>query len=110
MIEFECAVQWLTLEFRRARLRFSAVASPLINTLSAYTGYSITLIAGRLAEEGKVDLKSIHTGKTKAASPEMEKDFTQWDQAGFKLVLDQFVRFLVNASQYSFLTRYSRVN
>ncbi|KAJ7155743.1 hypothetical protein C8R46DRAFT_1041099 [Mycena filopes] len=81
-----------------ARLRFSAVVTPLLNALRAYTSYHITLIAGRLVDDGKVALVSVHSGKTKAKSVDLEKDFTEWDEGGYKVVLDQFVRFLVDAN------------
>ncbi|KAJ7174316.1 hypothetical protein C8R46DRAFT_1214526 [Mycena filopes] len=81
-----------------ARLRFSAVVTPLLNALRAYTSYHITLIAGRLVDDSKVALVSVHSGKTKAKSVDLEKDFTEWDEGGYKVVLDQFVRFLVDAN------------
>ncbi|KAJ7430393.1 hypothetical protein B0H11DRAFT_2263571, partial [Mycena galericulata] len=39
-----------------ARQRFAGVVSPLLLALQAYTGYHVTLIAGRVAEDNKFDL------------------------------------------------------
>jgi hypothetical protein len=75
------------------------VVAPLLQALSAYTGYHITLIAGRVVD-GKFDLKSLHAGKTKSKEGDGGKDFTEWDTKGYKdHVLDQYMRFLVAAGK-----------
>ncbi|KAJ7858431.1 hypothetical protein B0H13DRAFT_1901814 [Mycena leptocephala] len=81
---------------KEARLRFSAVVSPLLKALRAYTGYHITLIGGRLVGN-KVDLVSVHAGTTKTKDGvDNGKDFTEWNQEGYSSqVLAQFVRYLV---------------
>ncbi|KAJ7027745.1 hypothetical protein C8F04DRAFT_1266695 [Mycena alexandri] len=86
-----------------ARIRFSQVVAPLLHGLRAYTGYHITLIAGRLIEgdgDVKVDLVSVHAGKSKSKDgPDGGKDWTQFDEVAYKdVVLDQFVRFIIAAN------------
>ncbi|KAJ7915946.1 hypothetical protein B0H13DRAFT_2323814 [Mycena leptocephala] len=83
-----------------ARAKFTGVVAPLLQALRAYTGYHVTLIAGRVVD-GKFDLKSAHAGKTKSKEGEDGgKDFTEWDTQAYKnRVLDQFMRFLVAAER-----------
>ncbi|KAJ7920097.1 hypothetical protein B0H13DRAFT_2319734 [Mycena leptocephala] len=63
---------------KEVHLRFSAVVSPLLKALQAYTGYHISLIGGRLVGD-KVDLVSVHVGMTKTKDGmENRKDFTHF--------------------------------
>ncbi|KAF8137967.1 hypothetical protein K438DRAFT_1786184 [Mycena galopus ATCC 62051] len=75
-----------------ARTRFTSVVLPLLQALRSYTGFHITLIAGRV-DEGKFDLRSLHAGKTKFGDDkDGGQDFTEWDGAGYKNhVLNQFM-------------------
>ncbi|KAJ7823357.1 hypothetical protein B0H13DRAFT_1919662 [Mycena leptocephala] len=77
-------------EQEEARARFTSVVSPLLQALRAYTGYHITLIAGRITDNS-FDLRSLHVGKTQHNEGEDHgHDFTQWDQKGYKAhILDQ---------------------
>jgi hypothetical protein len=76
------------------------VVAPLLQALSAYTSYHVTLIAGHVVD-GKFDLKSSHAGKTKSKEgDDTSKDFTEWDTKGYKdHMLDQFMCFLVTAGK-----------
>ncbi|KAJ7758851.1 hypothetical protein DFH07DRAFT_958252 [Mycena maculata] len=86
-------------ELSRCRLRFAAVVSPLLQALRAYTGYHVTLVAGRKVED-KFDLVSVHAGKTKSKDVDGGQDFTQWNEAVYtENVLNSFVRFLVAADK-----------
>jgi hypothetical protein len=73
----------------------------LLQALRAYTGYHITLIAGRVVDKS-FDLRSLHAGKTKHHNGEDGgRDFTDWDQKAYKAhVLDQFMRYLVAAGKF----------
>ncbi|KAJ7022891.1 hypothetical protein C8F04DRAFT_1272085 [Mycena alexandri] len=79
-----------------ARRRFTATVAPLLEGLRAHTGYYIMLVAGREVE-GKFDVLSVHSGKTKADVPEKEQNFAQWGPGGYQRVLDEFVRFIAAA-------------
>ncbi|KAF8164050.1 hypothetical protein K438DRAFT_1775748 [Mycena galopus ATCC 62051] len=83
-----------------ARVRFTSVVSPLLQALQSYTGFHITLIAGRI-DGGKFELCSLHAGKTKSGNDEDGGlDFTEWDGAGYKdHVLNQFMCYLIAADQ-----------
>ncbi|KAJ7601428.1 hypothetical protein DFH06DRAFT_1154134 [Mycena polygramma] len=84
---------------KEARTRFASVVSPLLKALRAYTGYHITLVAGRMVED-KFDLVSVHAGTTKSKEGEDKgKDITQWNEQGYSsTVLAQFVRYLIAAN------------
>ncbi|KAJ7726345.1 hypothetical protein B0H16DRAFT_1735660 [Mycena metata] len=85
---------------KEARVRFSAVVAPLLHSLREFTGYHITLVAGRVTDDGKVDVISVHAGKTKAKTPDKALNLTQWDKEGYKnIFLNQFVRFLAVANR-----------
>lgn len=84
----------------RARERFVGVVQPLIEGLRAYTGFHITLLAGRLVD-GQFDIRSMHVGTTKSKPGEEGLDFTDWDKEGYKQhVLDQFMRYLTAAGGF----------
>jgi hypothetical protein len=78
----------------------------LLQALRAYTGYHITLIAGRITDNS-FDLRSLHAGKTQHNEGEDRgQDFTEWDQKGYKAhVLDQFMRYLVAAGKFWLKTK-----
>lgn len=77
----------------------SGVINPLLWALRAFTGYHITLLAGRI-EGGQVDVISLHAGTTKKDGEDGGKDFVQWDPEAFeKNVLKHFVRYLAAASE-----------
>ncbi|KAJ7094433.1 hypothetical protein B0H15DRAFT_946850 [Mycena belliarum] len=81
-----------------SRRRFSAVVTPLLQALRAYTGYHVTLLAGRLVPGDDPDLVSVHAGKTGREGDPEAVDLTEWDVVGYKeRVLEHFVRFLVAA-------------
>ncbi|KAJ7725578.1 hypothetical protein B0H16DRAFT_1736105 [Mycena metata] len=86
---------------QEARVRFAQVVAPLLNGLRLYTGYHITLIAGRITTENSVDVVSLHAGKTKTkAGPDTGLDFPQWAEDAYKdKLLDHFVRYLIDAHQ-----------
>jgi hypothetical protein len=42
-----------------ARERFSGVVMPLLATLSEYTGYNLTLLAGRVSTDPDVDIQLV---------------------------------------------------
>lgn len=70
--------------------------------LGAYTGYHVSIIAGRRVggrtEGGEYDLVGVHHGKTKSKELDGGLDWTDWDREGFtNRVMDQFVRFLCAA-------------
>ncbi|KAJ6504285.1 hypothetical protein C8R47DRAFT_1248391 [Mycena vitilis] len=83
---------------KEARSRFASVVAPLLKALRAYTGYHITLVAGRMVED-KFDLVSVHAGTTKSKEGEDKgKDITQWNEQGYSsTMLAQFVRYLIAA-------------
>lgn len=67
--------------------------------LREYTGYHVSLLAGRI-DSKKVDAVSMHAGKTKSKEEGGGKDFTQWDEPGYRThVLNQFMRYLVAAGK-----------
>jgi hypothetical protein len=45
--------------FCRARERFSAIVTPLLLALSEYTGYKLTLLAGRVVTEPEIDIQVV---------------------------------------------------
>ncbi|KAJ7642655.1 hypothetical protein DFH06DRAFT_1334041 [Mycena polygramma] len=80
-----------------ARNRLGTTVQPLLDALRAYTGYHLTLLAGTV-EDGRFDIRSVHSGKTRAGKDEEGKDFTRWDPAGYKdRVMTQFMRYLAVA-------------
>ncbi|KAJ6480747.1 hypothetical protein C8R47DRAFT_1218593 [Mycena vitilis] len=86
-------------EQEEARARFTGVVTPLLQALRAYTGYHVTIIAGRVVD-GQFDMRSVHAGKTNAATGDEGVDWTDWDKKGYKdHVLDQFMRYLVAADR-----------
>ncbi|KAJ7642310.1 hypothetical protein DFH06DRAFT_1137331 [Mycena polygramma] len=86
-------------EQEEARARFTGVVTPLLQALRAYTGYHVSMIAGRVVD-GQFELKSVHAGTTKAATGEEGVDWTDWDKKGYKdHVLDQWMRYLVAADR-----------
>ncbi|KAJ6450444.1 hypothetical protein C8R47DRAFT_1230259 [Mycena vitilis] len=84
-------------ERQDARMRLATTVQPLLDSLRAYTGYHLTLLAGTV-EEGRFDIRSVHAGKTKAEKGEEGKDFTRWDPVGYKdRIMTQFMRYLAVA-------------
>ncbi|KAJ7755133.1 hypothetical protein B0H16DRAFT_1722345 [Mycena metata] len=88
-------------EQQEARVRFSAVVSPLLVALKVYTGYDMTLIAGRIVDDGggagneKYDILNIHVGRMKSKDGQEGADIMQWDPEGYKgSFLRQFALFL----------------
>jgi hypothetical protein len=75
------------------------VVSPLLQALRAYTGYYITLLAGR-AVDGEFDMLSVNAGTTQSLEPEGGLDFADWDPAGYSAVLDRLIRFIVAAGMF----------
>ncbi|KAJ7834315.1 hypothetical protein B0H13DRAFT_1914180, partial [Mycena leptocephala] len=66
--------------------------SAFVGRLRAQTGYHITLLAGTV-EDGKFDVRSAHSGTTKAVDGAKGKDFTRWDPAGYRdHIMNQFMR------------------
>lgn len=82
----------------------------MLLALRAYTGYHITLVAGRKVDD-QFDLVSVHAGTTKTKQgTDVGKDFTQWNETGYAdHVLNQFVRFLVAAGETCFVDAPNRV-
>ncbi|KAJ7612425.1 hypothetical protein DFH06DRAFT_1344957 [Mycena polygramma] len=87
-------------ERQDARARLGTTVQPLLDALCAHTGYHLTLLAGTV-EGGRFDIRSVHSGKTKALTSEKEgKDFTRWDPAGYKeRVMTQFMCYLAVAEE-----------
>ncbi|KAF8171736.1 hypothetical protein K438DRAFT_1773036 [Mycena galopus ATCC 62051] len=57
---------------------------------------------GRRVDDGKLDLRSLHVGKTRDRDEDEDggQDFTEWDSAGYKdHVLNQFMRYLIAADK-----------
>ncbi|KAJ7025305.1 hypothetical protein C8F04DRAFT_1269332 [Mycena alexandri] len=79
-----------------ARRRFAVTARPLLDALHAYTGYYLMLVAGRPVD-GKFDVLSVHSGKTRTHGGEKEQDFTEWSPEGYQRVLNEFIRFITAA-------------
>lgn len=72
----------------------AAVVTPLLKLISDVTGFEcLTLLAGSAGETPgkKVMMGAIHYGKTSKAHPH---DFVRFDPAGYRTVLQQFMRFL----------------
>jgi hypothetical protein len=80
----------------------SAVVQPLLKKIAQLTGLSyITLLAGCPPKPGqsRCHIAAVHFRETKDRVP---KNFGQWDIPGFRVVLDQFGKFLkyVQCKQY----------
>ncbi|KAJ7889379.1 hypothetical protein B0H14DRAFT_2561878 [Mycena olivaceomarginata] len=74
-----------------AREHMSSVVGPLLSTLSEYTGYNLTLLAGRVETDPKVDVKvvAINSGKTREG-----KTFSNWDVKTYSTTLQGFSHFV----------------
>ncbi|KAJ7431401.1 hypothetical protein B0H11DRAFT_1941805 [Mycena galericulata] len=84
-------------EQAEARVRFSSVVAPLLQALRAYTGYQITLVAGRQVDN-QFDLVSVHAGTTRSLEPNGGLDLTQWNPDGYKEhMLNQFLTIDIDA-------------
>ncbi|KAJ6584554.1 hypothetical protein B0H19DRAFT_1249515 [Mycena capillaripes] len=81
-----------------ARDHLSTLITPLLRSLHKYTGYSLTLLAGKSTTLGRRrNFKSsgaIHAGTTAATKDTKEATFPQWDPVVYKMALDQFTRFI----------------
>ncbi|KAK7018520.1 hypothetical protein R3P38DRAFT_2784329 [Favolaschia claudopus] len=79
---------------QEARTRLAVTIQPLIDAIRAITGSQVLLVTGAVVE-GKFDIRTLHA---KTGGPQ-GLDFTTWDPRGYKLVLDQWMRYLIAASQ-----------
>ncbi|KAF8134662.1 hypothetical protein K438DRAFT_1997700 [Mycena galopus ATCC 62051] len=71
-----------------ARERFSSVATPLLVALAEYTGYKLTLLAGRVADDNDIQVLGLNTGKAN------DKTFPDWDPKVYTSTLQGFSRFV----------------
>ncbi|KAJ7212984.1 hypothetical protein GGX14DRAFT_564031 [Mycena pura] len=81
-----------------ARRRLAVVVKPMLDLIQAYTGYELTLLAGRVdmsSGKAKVSSTSIHAAVT-TDSP-ASQDFSRADPAQYNSVMAIFSKFVVNA-------------
>ncbi|KAJ7101170.1 hypothetical protein C8R44DRAFT_888138 [Mycena epipterygia] len=71
--------------------RFSSLLSSLLVSFVEYTGYHLTLLAGRVDPGTGVEVLGVHTGKTKGPKGE---GFATHDPEGYKVAIGQFTRFI----------------
>ncbi|KAJ7810808.1 hypothetical protein B0H14DRAFT_3756640 [Mycena olivaceomarginata] len=81
-----------------ARERFSAIVTLLLLALSEYTGYKLTLLAGRVVTEPEIDVQvvGLNAGTLKGENGKM---FPAWDASVYKSTLQGFSRFIWAAHQ-----------
>ncbi|KAK6966392.1 hypothetical protein R3P38DRAFT_2816360 [Favolaschia claudopus] len=79
---------------KEARVRLAVTIQPLLDAIRAITGCQVLLVAGTVVD-GRFDIRSMHA-KAPGKAPGL--DFTKWDPKGFKVVLDQWMRYLVAAA------------
>ncbi|KAJ6631805.1 hypothetical protein B0H10DRAFT_2206221 [Mycena sp. CBHHK59/15] len=72
---------------QEAHDKFPATVAPLMQSLHAYTGYTICILASRV-EGDTFDTISLNTGSVGG------KDFSQWDPVGFATMLPTFLKFV----------------
>ncbi|KAJ7080156.1 hypothetical protein B0H15DRAFT_953647 [Mycena belliarum] len=65
----------------------TATINPLLTGLKAYTGYTISVVAACILEDGEVDYISANAGTVDG------KDWAGWDPVGYAQMLLDFLRF-----------------
>ncbi|KAJ7748152.1 hypothetical protein B0H14DRAFT_3604399 [Mycena olivaceomarginata] len=68
---------------------FSAVVVPLLASISEYTGYKLTLLAGRVSTNPEVDIQVVVLNTGKIAGSE-GKTFAKWDKKIYHSTLQGF--------------------
>ena len=94
----------------RVRNRLSQVVQPLLQLISAHTGFSaVTLLAGAPVEDGNGYVVGVVNHGT--SSEAIPRNFRHWDPKGFDLVVDQWTQFLnATRGEYSMDAFESRAN
>ncbi|KAK7016262.1 hypothetical protein R3P38DRAFT_3203083 [Favolaschia claudopus] len=82
---------------REARERLAVTVQPLLDAIRAITGSQVLFITGTIVD-GKFDVRTLHAHAKPEEGIQQGLDFTGWDTKGFKVVMDQWMRYLIAAS------------